>query len=333
MKTHYLLLFSLILGYYQTPVNACTRVLAKSHEAILVGRNMDWGDDPKTNLIVYPRGSEHYGSDEKNNRLYWQSHYGSIVATAYDDLTTDGFNEAGLAAHILWLNESDYGTRDASKPALSVSMWNQFYLDNFATVAEAVAFTEKEDIQLLPYFQANVQQWVRLHLVLEDASGDSAIIEYIQGHPHIYHDKKYKVVTNSPTYEQQLINLENYLGFGGDKPLPGTNDARDRFVRASFYVQACTASDNDCALMSVLSILNNAAQPLLGITQRSQTLWHSVSDLTRKIYYYQSTGTQNILIVDLQQFSLQSGEPARKLDLVHHPEYSGHVETEFIPLS
>jgi len=37
------------------------------------------------------------------------------------------------------------------------------------------------------------------HLALADASGDSAIFEYISGKLVIHHDRKYTVMTNSPT--------------------------------------------------------------------------------------------------------------------------------------
>ena len=52
--------------------------------------------------------------------------------------TADGMNEKGLVANILYLAESDYGKPDGSKPPLSISLWGQYALDNFATVAEAL---------------------------------------------------------------------------------------------------------------------------------------------------------------------------------------------------
>ncbi|MCY0922506.1 hypothetical protein OS965_30840 [Streptomyces sp. H27-G5] len=42
------------------------------------------------------------------------------MATAYDSATTDGINEAGLGAHLLWLAESDSGERGPRLPAVSV---------------------------------------------------------------------------------------------------------------------------------------------------------------------------------------------------------------------
>ena len=43
-------------------------------------------------------------------------------------------------------------------------------------------------------------------------------------------------MTNSPPYDEQLVLLKQYQGLGGNKPLPGTADADDRFVRGAYYL-------------------------------------------------------------------------------------------------
>jgi choloylglycine hydrolase len=76
-----------------------------------------------------------------------------------------------------------------------------------------------------------------VHLSLADKTGDSAIIEYIGGKVKIYHSRNYTVMTNSPTFDRQLKLARDHKGLGGDKPLPGTSEASDRFVRASYYLK------------------------------------------------------------------------------------------------
>lgn len=58
----------------------------------------------------------------------------SVIASGYDISTTDGMNEKGLVANILWLVESDFPKYTKDKPALAISMWGQYILDSFATV-------------------------------------------------------------------------------------------------------------------------------------------------------------------------------------------------------
>ncbi len=43
-----------------------------------------------------------------------------------------------------------------------------------------------------------------LHLALEDAAGDSAIIEHLDGKPVVHHGSQYRVMTNDPPYDEQL---------------------------------------------------------------------------------------------------------------------------------
>ena len=174
--------------------------------------------------------------DAVAGRLTWTSTYGSVVATAFDITSTDGLNEAGLAGHILWLAESTYGEPDDSRTQLGQGIWLQYFLDNFATVAEAVAWIAETDVQVVQMDDPTGGERPGLHLALDDATGDSAIIEYVDGHARVYHSRDYKVMTNSPTFDQQLELVKSFTGLGGDKPLPGGTDARDRFARASFYV-------------------------------------------------------------------------------------------------
>ena len=52
-----------------------------------------------------------------------------MVATGYVICTTDGVNEAGLAANVLWLAESEYPSNSGDRPAMSVAVWAQYVLD------------------------------------------------------------------------------------------------------------------------------------------------------------------------------------------------------------
>ena len=74
------------------------------------------------------------------------------------------------------------------------------------------------------------------HLSLSDATGDSAVLEYDNEKLVIHHGKQYTVMTNSPTYGEQLALNSYWQGIGGLTFLPGTNRAADRFARASFLL-------------------------------------------------------------------------------------------------
>jgi penicillin V acylase-like amidase (Ntn superfamily) len=58
---------------------------------------------------------------------------------------------------------------------------------------------------------------------------DSAIFEYVQGKLVIHHGRKYQVMTNSLTFDEQLALSTYWEQIGGLTMLLGTNRAADRF--------------------------------------------------------------------------------------------------------
>ena len=116
--------------------SACSRMLSAANgQAVLTARNMDWPVDAGTSLWVLPRGIQRDGMAGKNS-VKWTSKYASIVtASAWlpsgKSAVSDGMNEKGLVANMLWLDPSDYGRRDEKIPGLSLALWGQYILDNF----------------------------------------------------------------------------------------------------------------------------------------------------------------------------------------------------------
>ncbi|MGL3151018.1 linear amide C-N hydrolase [Microbacterium sp. A82] len=298
----------------------CTRVLwPDANGAVIVGRNMDFHMDLLTNLWKMPRGIER--KDGANGKLTWKAKYGSVIATAFDLIATDGMNEEGLAGHILWLAESNYGKPEDSDVQLSQSIWLQYYLDNFATVAEAVEWTKSSDVRIAQLFDPTGHLVPTLHLAINDATGDSAIIEYTQGSATVYHNRDYKVMTNSPTFDKQLELVKEIDGLGGDKPLPGSTLASDRFARASYYIEHQVQPKTELqAMAAMFSIIRNAAQPFRtpepGKPDASQTIWQVVADMTNKRYAFESTTRPNIVWIDFEKMSFHEGTEILKLDLI-----------------
>ena len=287
---------------------------------------MDFHMDLLSNLWKLPRGVER--TDGVHGNLTWTAKYGSIIATAFDLIACDGMNEEGFAGHILWLAESDYGKPKPTETQLSQAMWLQYYLDNFATVAEAVEWTNKSKVKIAQLFDPTGHLVPTLHLAINDATGDSAIIEYTDGKPKVYHGREYQVMTNSPTFDKQLELVKKIDGLGGTEPLPGSTLASDRFARASYYVarqqQPKTQLD---AMAAMFSIIRNAAQPFRtpdeGKPDASQTIWQVVLDLTNKRYAFESTTRPNVVWVDFDEISFAEGTKTLKIDLVSRMALEG----------
>ncbi|MFT4096693.1 MAG: linear amide C-N hydrolase [Rhodoblastus sp.] len=300
----------------------CTRLVYLGEGGnVVTARSMDWKFDIGTNIYILPRGMARSGEAGANS-FKWTAKYGSVVATGYDVSTTDGANEAGLVANVLWLTESDYPAFGAgARPGLTIAAWAQYALDSFATVAEAVAALEKEPFTIVTDKVPGQNRLTTLHLSLSDATGDSAIVEYIGGRQVIHHGRQYQVMTNSPTYDQQLALNAYWKEIGGSVVLPGTNRAADRFARASYYVQAIPRkAEPNRALASVFGVIRNVSVPL-GISspdqpELSSTRWRTVFDHKRKLYFFESAMTPNTFWVDLKtiDFSQETGK-VRRLNL------------------
>lgn len=280
---------------------------------------MDFHMDLLTNLWKFPRGVER--NDGVHGNLTWKAKYGSIVATAFDLIATDGMNESGFAGHILWLAESEYGKPTEDATQLSQSVWLQYYLDNFATVAEAVEWTQSSQVAIRQLFDPTGHLVPTLHLAINDATGDSAIIEYVDGTPSVYDSRDYKVMTNSPSFDKQLELVKQIEGLGGDKPLPGSTLASDRFARASYYIERqVTPKTQVDAIAAMFSIIRNAAQPFRapepGKPDASQTIWQVVLDLTNRRYVFESTTRPGMVWIDLDELSFTEGSKSLRLDLV-----------------
>ncbi|CAN5854291.1 linear amide C-N hydrolase [soil metagenome] len=335
------LLAAALLSSWNAAAGACTRLVYLGPAGnVVTARSMDWKNDIATNLWILPRGVERTGEAGPNS-LRWTARYGSVVASGYDVSTTDGVNEAGLSANLLWLVESEYPKLDqgGSRPGLTIAAWAQYVLDNFATVAEAVAALDKLPFTIVTDKVPGESRLATLHLSMSDASGDSAIVEYIGGRPVIHHGRQFQVMTNSPVFDQQLALNAYWQQIGGTVMLPGTNRAADRFARASFYVNAIPKDeDPNRAIASVFSVIRNVSVPY-GLTTPeepniSSTRWRTVFDHKRRLYFFESALTPNTFWVDLKaiDFSKETGG-VKKLDLGENQDhtFAGDATAAFKP--
>lgn len=327
------------------PALACTRTLFVGDDGMVVtGRNMDWKEDMSSNIWVFPAGMARDGAAGPRS-VTWTSLYGSVIVSGYEAGSTDGMNEKGLVANLLYLAESEYGAPSADAKLLSISTWTQYVLDNYATVAEAVAGLTAEPFAILAPTLPNGAP-AALHLSISDATGDSAIFEYIGGKLVVHHGKDFVVMTNSPTYEKQLALNAYWKEIGGLSFLPGTNKAADRFARASFLLGAIPRKADPAyikgvpdqsfayqAVASVMGVQRSVSVPL-GITTPDQpnissTIWRTVSDQTNLIYYFDSATRPNTFWVSLSKLDLKPGAPVRKLKIQDGEMFSGEVSADF----
>ena len=332
----FILAITLLTSPHDT--EACTRVVYKGpNNTVLTARSMDFSIAIPSNLWLFPRGIERDGSTGANT-VKWTSKYGSIATSSWDIAVSDGMNEKGLVANLLWLVSSQYpefSLEGKSQKGLAVSLWAQYALDNFATVAEAVEQFRKEEFIVVTDFIPGTDKYTTVHLSLSDSNGDNAILEYINGKLVIHHDPSYTVMTNDPVFEEQLAINTYWKNIPGNIFLPGTNRAADRFVRASYYIKAIPQTDDiRVAVAGAFSVIRQCSVPYgistEGFPNLSTTRWRTVSDQKNLVYYFEDALSPNAIWVDLKKVDFSNKGKIKKLALDQNQVYAGETSKSFV---
>jgi penicillin V acylase-like amidase (Ntn superfamily) len=313
--------------------DACSRVLWNTKDlGVFAARSMDWHVIFDPQIMIYPRGISVDGGLDRN-AAKWTSQFGSVVinGTNFDNAAIDGMNEKGLTAHVLYLDATKYEKRDAR---LGVSYLNtlRYLLDNSATVVEALNSLTR--IQVIPVpIHGNI---FGAHLAIEDSSGDSAIIEFINRKMVVHHGRRYVVLTNDPPYDVAIKELKNYQPFGGTMALPGGIEPIDRFVRAEYFLKYLPQpKDHAQAVAFMFQVIHNVAVPFgapYGNGGVYPTWWLSAADLTDKVYYFSMTDSPNVIWVDVSKLNFSNDQPVMSLD-PKNPALVGDVSRGFQPLA
>src|SRR5262249_18786849 len=120
----------------------------------------------------------------------------------------DGINSAGLSIGALWLAP---GTEYApvGKAANQVSFFDfpAWVLGNFASVEELRK--SLGDIVVVGPPESS-PFYVPLHYIVTDNTGHSLVIEFLGGKLHHHHSSD-GVLTNAPSYDWHVKNIENYF--------------------------------------------------------------------------------------------------------------------------
>ena len=337
------LLSILFVGCVLSTSFACTRILWNENPfGVLAARSMDWPESTEPVLWFLPRGMDRDGAKcgretvVKENPLRWSSKYASLITSIYGVGSVDGMNEKGLGGHLLYLAKTDFGARDPKKKGVSAILWLQYVLDQAATVNEALALLKNVQPVMI---QAHGHD-ATIHLALEDKSGDSAIIEYINGKPKVHHGRQYTIMTNDPPYDDQL-NLLSKMDFtqpGQDTPVPGNISPQARFQRAAYFSRFFPNPKNmQQAFATLLAAIRSVSVPF-GTPYNKlgdgfpvyNTEYRTVCDLSHGVYGFELTTTPNFFWVELADFAPNTSRSPKSLT-PGSLDLAGDVSSQFKP--
>ena len=188
----------------------CSAFVAKNENGdILFARNMDCEYAIPMLLNLNEASSYRFISLVNMAFLDWDERtYDSLEtdskltpATAYSP--SDGINEYGFAVAILTDADAAY-PRQKDKITLFDMTMPRLLLSKARSVEEAIHYTEKYNL----FYDV-----APLHYIVADASGHSAVIEFVEGKMVVTKsENKYQVVTNFPLYGNPAKK-----GFGKDR--------------------------------------------------------------------------------------------------------------------
>lgn len=320
--------------------DACTRVLYTGTDNLLiVGRSLDWKTPIPTNLYVYPRGIVKQ-SHSVSGSFSWTSKYGAVYAVSYDGGITEGMNEKGLVINGLFCKGSIYESQPdsiARKPPISLAVFVAWLLDMNATTDEVVRVLRERNFYISgSTFDGGTVS--ALHWGVTDASGMTAVFEFVDGKINIYEGMDMPVLTNDPAFPSMNAINDYWEGVGGRNMLPGTVKSPDRFVRSYYFVNNVEkTSDTDTGVAIIRSIMGNASVPyhytVEGEPNLSSTQWRSYADIRDLRYYFDVVTSQGIYYVDLNKCNLRPGASVMKFDTSVNTAVAGDITSKLFKTS
>ncbi|AXA34074.1 linear amide C-N hydrolase [Francisella adeliensis] len=315
-----------------TPSFACSELNHDFGEKLGVysARTMDSFINLKPSLTVYPRGTKE-SSHLIRNPLNWTDKYGyvSVDETNLYKLTAEGINEKGLTAHLLYSGSMKQPQRDIDKKGINGLAWIRYALGNYATVQEVIDGLSEYQIYTPKVEVNNKKVTLPIHFSIEDAAGNSAVIEYTNGKLTV--NKGAKVMTNEPSFEDQETNLSNAKkdGVFNIDIIPGGAKSENRFVRASFISENLPdASTRQEAVNYMFSAADSLSVPFVkdydkesfdsgSLQDKWPTQWKSVISMKNKRLYLSDVLVGNRVYVDLNEANLSKGQPVKTISIMN----------------
>jgi len=186
-----ILLISIIFLFPKN-IKACSSFFF-NYDNKLLAKNFDWYSG-KGLIIKNIRHQQKYAYGfHGENVAKWTSKYGSITFNQIGkEFPYGGINEKGLVIEQLWFEKSEYQNNHNNE--ISELEWIQYQLDNYSSIDEVI-----ENIKDL-----TIKPIATIHYILADKTGNSAVIEFINGKTVITKgNTKTQVITNESVHESK----------------------------------------------------------------------------------------------------------------------------------
>lgn len=307
----------------------CTAVSYKTNNHYF-GRNLDLERDYGEKITVTPRNYPF--SFRTVNEI--RNHYAIIGTAAVVNgypLYFDATNEMGLSmAGLNFPENAYYNTIESGKDNISPFEFIPWVLAQCKNVQEAEKLLGK--INLVNINFSEQLPLSPLHWMISD-SERSITVESVREGLKIY-DNPIGILTNNPTFDYHMMNLNNYMNLTVQRPvnrfsdkvrltpyslgmgaigLPGDLSSASRFVKAAFTKLNSVSSDSEEESVSQFFHILGSVTQQNGCThvrgdEYEFTLYSSCCNTDKGIYYYKTYYNSQISAVDMHKENLDNSE-------------------------
>lgn len=308
---------------------ACTGITLRTSKGNTVtARTIEWAASDMNSLyVVVPRGyTSQSMTPDGATGMRFKTKYGYVgLAVEQSDFVTEGLNEKGLSAGLFYFPEygeyEPYSKENASRSMADLQLVS-YILGTCATVDEV-----KEAVSGIKIHPIDPRAST-IHWRFTEESGRQIVLEIID-RKCIFYENELGVLTNSPSLDWHLTNLNNYINLNSGKiserqlglldmkaigggtgllGLPGDFTPPSRFIRAAFFQCSAPVKENaDDTVIQAFHILNNfdipvGSQYAPGEQQPeipSATQYTAASDLSGRKIYWRTMHNSNIRCIEL----------------------------------
>ncbi len=291
------------------------------------GRNLDLEYSYKETVTITPRNYNLKFRKVKDINTHYAIIGMAYVAGDYP-LYYDAINEKGLGmAGLNFPGNADYKEEKENKDNIAPFEFIPYVLSQCSNIKEVKKLLDNINIALINF--SDELPASPLHWIIADKES-SITVESVKDGLRVY-DNPVGVLTNNPTFDIHMFNLNNYMGLSIEQPvnnfsnklnletysrgmgalgLPGDLSSASRFVKATFTKMNSLSGNSESESVSqFFHILESVYQQRgcvhMGEDKYEITIYSSCCNMDKGIYYYKTYENSQITGIDMYKENLE----------------------------
>lgn len=293
------------------------------------GRTLDYDFSYGEEVAITPRNFPfHFRHQDRMDNHYAMIGVAHIAGNC--PLYYEAVNEKGLGmAGLNFVGNAVYGKAQPGRDNVATFEFIPWILAQCATLTEARALLERISLTDTPFDEKLPP--AQLHWMIADRSG-AIVVESVQEGLRVY-ENPVGVLTNNPTFDRQMFQLNNYMYLSPKDPhnlfsdkldlrtysrgmgalgLPGDLSSQSRFVRVAFVKMNSLSGDSEEESVSqFFHILGSVDQQRgcceVGEGKFEVTIYTCCCNADKGIFYYTTYDNHQITAVDMRLEDLDAG--------------------------